>query len=189
MAIPAEATTHATKAELEEALAWLRESPRDEGRVELIVRRPGVEEREVLSEAELDPVEGLVGDNWLVRGSKSTEDGSAHPDAQLTLTNSRVVSLIARTPDRWALAGDQLYVDLDLSEDNLPPGTRLQVGSATIEITDKPHTGCGKFVQRFGVDALKFANSSIGREMHLRGIYARVVEGGTVRRGDAIRRV
>jgi MOSC domain-containing protein YiiM len=189
MTMPAEATRHATKSELEEALTWLRESPRDEGQVELIVRRPAVEKREVLEEAQLDPVEGLVGDNWLERGSKSTEDGSAHPDAQLTLTNARMVSLIARTPDRWPLAGDQLYVDFDLSEDNLPPGTRLQVGSATIEITDKPHTGCGKFVKRFGVDALKFANSPLGREMHLRGIYARVIEGGMVRRGDAIRRL
>jgi MOSC domain-containing protein YiiM len=189
MTLPAEATSHATKAELEEALAWLRESPRDDGRIELIVRRPGIEEREVLEEAQLDPVEGLVGDNWLERGSKSTEDGSAHPDAQLTLTNSRMVSLIAKSPERWPLAGDQLYVDLDLSEENLPPGTRLEVGAATIEITDKPHTGCGKFVKRFGVDALKFANSPVGREMHLRGIYARVIEGGVVRKGDAICRV
>jgi MOSC domain len=181
--------THSTLAELEEALPWLRESPREEGQVELIVRRPAVEEREILEEAELDPIEGLVGDNWLTRGSKSTEDGSAHPDAQLTLTNARMVSLIARSRDRWPLAGDQLYVDLDLSEQNLPPGTRLEVGSALIEITDKPHTGCGKFVKRFGVDALKFANSATGRDMHLRGIYARVLRGGTVRAGDAIRRL
>ena len=181
--------THATLAELEEAVDWLRDSPRDEGTVELIVRRPAIEEREVLEEAQLDPVDGLVGDNWRTRGSKSTPDGSAHPDAQLTLTNARIVSLIAGSPDRWALAGDQLFVDFDLSEDNLPPGTRLQVGAATIEITDKPHTGCGKFVKRFGVEALKFVNSPVGRDMHLRGISARVIEGGAVRTGDAIRRL
>jgi hypothetical protein len=180
---------HATITELEEALPWLRESPRDGGTVELIVRRPAIEEREVLEEAHLDPVDGLVGDNWSTRGSKSTPDGSAHPDAQLTLTNSRIVSLIAGPAERWALAGDQLYVDFDLSEENLPPGTRLQVGAATIEITDKPHTGCGKFVKRFGVEALKFVNSPVGREMHLRGIYARVVESGVVRRGDVIQRL
>lgn len=180
---------HATTTQLEQALPWLRESPRDAGSVEMIVRRPAIEAREVLQEGVLDPADGLVGDNWRTRGSRSTPDGSAHPDAQLTLTNSRIVSLIAGSEERWALAGDQLYVDFDLSEENLPPGTRLRVGSATIEITDKPHTGCGKFVKRFGVEALKFVNSPVGREMHLRGIYARVVEGGTVRAGDPIRHV
>jgi MOSC domain-containing protein YiiM len=180
---------HVTTSELEEAVPGLRRSPPDAGTVELIARRPAVEEREVLDEAELDPAEGLVGDCWRRRGSSATDDGSAHPDRQLTLMNARLAALIAKTRDRWPLAGDQLYVDLDLSSENLPPGTRLKVGSATIEITDQPHTGCGKFVKRFGVEALKFINSPVGRRLNLRGVYARVVERGTVRTGDTIRRV
>jgi hypothetical protein len=174
---------------LEAGIADVRRAPKDAGRVELIVRRPAAGERELLDEAELDVVEGLIGDNWRTRGSRATEDGSAHPDLQLTLMNARVTALVAQTRDRWALAGDQLYVDLDLSEANLPADTRLQVGIAVIEITAIPHTGCGKFVRRFGVEALKFVNSSVGRELNLRGRNARIVTGGTVRTGDTIRKL
>ena len=177
---------HLDTAALENGLATIRRAPRAAGTVELIVRRPAPEEREVVAEAELDPDAGLVGDCWLDRGSRATADGSAHPDMQLTMMGARAAALIARTRERWPLAGDQLYVDLDLSAGNLPPGTLLGVGTATIEITDKPHTGCGKFVERFGVDAMRFVSSPAGRELNLRGIYARVVSAGTVRAGDAI---
>jgi hypothetical protein len=172
---------------LEDGLAEIRRAPVEVGTVELIVRRPAEDEREVLAEAELDPVQGLVGDGWRVRGSGATEDGSAHPHMQLTVMNARVTALVAQAPDRWPLAGDQLYVDLDLSVANLPPGTRLNVGSAVIEVTAEPHRGCGKFARRFGVDALRFVNSGVGRELNLRGINARIVAGGTVRTGDAVR--
>jgi hypothetical protein len=169
-------------------LDHIRESPSEDGVVELIVRRPGVEEREVVAEAELDLVEGLVGDCWRTRGSKSMPDGSANPDAQITVMNSRVAALVAGKRDRWPLAGDQLYVDLDLSYDNLPPGTRLEIGSAVLEVTAQPHTGCGKFLRRFGIDAQKLVNSAEGRQLNLRGINAKVVVPGTVRVGDEIRR-
>ena len=172
---------------LEDGLAEIRRAPAEVGTVVLIVRRPAEDEREVLAEAELDPVQGLVGDGWLARGSGATEDGSAHPDMQLTVMNARVTALVAQAPDRWPLAGDQLYVDLDLSVANLPPGTRLNVGSAVIEVTAEPHRGCGKFSRRFGLDALRFVNSGVGRELNLRGINARIVAGGTVRTGDAVR--
>jgi hypothetical protein len=177
---------HFDLATLEAGLDHIRMSPKDAGRVELICRRPQTEERELLREAILDVEQGLAGDNWRMRGSSSTPDGAAHPDMQLTLMNVRSASLIAGTPERRRLAGDQLFVDLDLSVDNLPPGTRLKLGEATIEITAIPHRGCGKFSARFGVDALKFVNSPTGRQLNLRGVNARIVEGGVVRTGDAI---
>lgn len=178
-----------TLEELEAALDEIRGAPREEGPLKLIVRRPRVEEREVLQEAELDLVEGLVGDNWRTRGSSRTPDGSSHPDMQLNIMNTRVIALLARHPDRWQLAGDQLFIDLDLSAANLPPGTRLALGSAVIQVTDQPHTGCKKFVERFGADALKFVNSPLGRELHLRGINARVVQPGVIRTGDLARKL
>jgi MOSC domain-containing protein YiiM len=178
---------HVALAELDAGLAQIRRSPKHAGRVELIVRRPAEDERELLAEARLDPLLGLVGDSWHARASAGADDGSPNRDTQLTLMNTRVAALIAREPDRRQLAGDQLYVDLDLGVVNLPPGTRLELGSAVIEVTAEPHRGCGKFARRFGVDALRFVNSSVGRELNLRGINTRIVSGGTVRAGDAIR--
>lgn len=175
--------------ELEAGLEDIRRSPADEGTVELIACRPSEGERVVLEEAQLDLVEGLVGDSWRARGSRHTEDGSADPRMQLTLMNARVIGLIAPSRDEWPLAGDQLYVDLDLGVENLPPGSRLAVGEAVVEISDAPHTGCAKFTARFGSDAVRFVNGKAGRPLRLRGVNARVVEPGTVRRGDAIRKL
>ena len=134
-----------------------------------------------LQEGLLDLSEGLVGDNWKTRGSRRTADGSAHPDMQLNVMNARVIALLAQGVERWALAGDQLYIDLDLSFENLPPGTRLALGSAVIEVTGQPHTGCDKFLSRFGVDALKFVNSETGKALRLRGLNAKVVQAGVIR--------
>jgi len=175
--------------ELEAGLDEIRRSPSDAGVLELIVRRPCEGAREVLPEAELDASEGLVGDNWKTRGSSRTPDGSPHPDMQLNVMNSRAIALFAQSKDRWQLAGDQLFVDLDLSDESLPPGTRLSVGGAVIEVTPQPHTGCKKFIARFGLDAMKFVNSPAGRQLHLRGINARVVRPGTIRVGDTVRKI
>jgi len=180
---------HLTNDELVAGLDEIRGSPADEGRLELIVRRPRKFEREVLEEGELDTVEGLVGDNWKVRESSMTSDGSSHPDMQINVINTRAISLIANDTDRWQLAGDQLYVDLDLSDDNLPAESRLEIGSSILEVTAQPHTGCGQFAGRFGVEALKFVNSTAGRELNLRGINARVVTSGVVRAGDLVRKI
>jgi MOSC domain-containing protein YiiM len=174
---------------LEQSLDHIREAPADGGTVELIARRPGEDEREVLTEARLDTHDGLEGDTWNVRGSSRTPDGSPNPDSQLTLMNARAAAAIAGEREHWALAGDQLYVDLDLSLANLPAGSRVQIGSAVIEFSESPHTGCAKFSARFGVDALKFVNSPVGRELRLRGANCRVVVAGLVRAGDAIRKL
>jgi MOSC domain-containing protein YiiM len=177
---------HLTAEELEAGLESVRRSPKDHGVLQLIVRRPGVDEREVLRSGELDLQEGLLGDTWKTRSSPLTGDGSPHPDKQLNIMSARAAALIARDPERWPLAGDQLYIDLDLSADNLPPGTRLAIGSAVIEVTSQPHRGCKKFLARFGADALKFVNSPLGDELHLRGINARVVQPGEIRVGDFV---
>ena len=180
---------HLSMAELEAGLDLIRQSPSDDGVLELIVRRPRQNERDVLVEAQLDLTEGLVGDSWRARGSRHMPDKAAHPEMQLNIMNARAAALVAQSKDRWALAGDQLYVDFDLSEANAPPGTRLAIGATVIEVTAQPHTGCTKFVSRFGVDAMKFVNSPVGKQLHLRGINAKVVQPGVVRVGDTIRKV
>lgn len=180
---------HRSLTELEAALDEIRQSPKESGTVQLIVRRPEENAREVLEEGQLSLEEGLVGDMWQRRPCRRSTDGTAHPDMQLNLMNVRAIDLIAGERDRWHLAGDQLFVDLDLSDENLPPGTRLSLGSAVIEVTDQPHTGCFKFQERFGADALKFVNSPIGKELNLRGINAKVIQAGTVRPGDSVSRV
>jgi MOSC domain-containing protein YiiM len=165
----------------------VREAPCDEGTVELIVRRPAVGEREVVEEAELELGEGLVGDNWRARG-RSGGRRPPNPDAQVTVMCSRAIALATRDRERWPLAGDQLFVDLDLSRDNVPPGTRLAVGTAVLEVSEEPHTGCKKFAERFGLEVLEAFNSPEGRALNLRGINTRVVAPGVVRAGDSVRR-
>ena len=180
---------HLTMAELEAGLDEIRQSPKDEGILKLIVRRPLVDEREVLEVGELNQMEGLVGDCWRTRGSSRTPDGSSHPEMQLNIMNARAIALVAQDKDRWPLAGDQLFIDMDLSSENLRAGTRLAIGSAIVEVTAQPHTGCKKFVARFGLDAMKFVNSDAGKHLHLRGINARVVQPGVIRIGNMVKKI
>jgi hypothetical protein len=179
-----------TTAELENALDHLRAAPTDAGPLTLVVRRPEPLAREILDEGTLDPEAGLVGDNWLSRATSRAVEEGRHHEAMLTLMSARMVELLADTDEERALAGDQLYVDLDLSVDRLPVGSRLAVGDdAVLEITAKPHRGCQKFLARFGADVLAFVNSDEGSRLRLRGVYARVVEGGVIRPGDVVRRL
>jgi hypothetical protein len=182
-------TVHRPLHELEAGLEHVRRSPTDDGSLEMIVVRPAEDAREVLDEGWLDPVVGLVGDTWGARGSTSTQDGSANPDAQVTVMNARLAALVAGTADHGGLAGDQLYVDLDLSAERLPAGSRLQIGEAVLEVTAKPHRGCSKFAARFGKDALRFVNTGEGLVLNLRGRNAKVVVPGAVRRGDTVKRI
>jgi MOSC domain-containing protein YiiM len=174
---------HLEIAALESGLDDIRKSPTDAGTVELIVARPAEDAREVLAEARIDTIAGVVGDGWRDRGP------DPDPARQVTVMNARVVALLARSRERWPLAGDQLYVDLDLSEQNLPPGTRLAVGEAVLEVSEAPHRGCKKFAARYGLDALRFVNSTVGYQLHLRGINTRVVSAGAVHTGDPVRKL
>lgn len=176
-------------AEMEAAMPFIREAPADNGVVQMIVARPSVNERTVLEKGVFALADGLVGDSWQARGSKRTSDGRAHPEMQVTLMNGRFLDLIAGDASRWPLAGDQLIVDLDLSEENLSPGQKLQIGTAVFEVTPMPHTGCRKFSDRFGKEAVKFANGREGKPLRLRGMYVQVVEAGEVKAGDRIRKI
>lgn len=175
-------------AELEAGMDYIRQSPKDQGTLKMIVRRPNVDEREVLQEGELNTAEGLVGDTWKVRVNKHSADGLANLNVQITMMNARTIALLAQDEESWPLAGDQLYVDMNLSDDNLPPGTQLGIGSAILEVSPDPHTGCNKFSSRFGVEALKFVNSPEGKRLHLRGINTKVIQAGIIRVGDVVRK-
>jgi hypothetical protein len=178
-----------TMTELEAGLPELAHSPKDRGKLELIVSRPDVNQRVVMEHAELRLDVGLQGDNWLARGSQSVPDGSAVSDAQITIMNSRVIQLLAQDRSRWSLAGDQLFVDLDLSETNLPAGQRIAIGTAVLEISALPHTGCAKFSSRFGHDAIRFVNSPEGRQMRRRGLNARIIQPGTICVGGLVTKI
>lgn len=180
---------HLTTDELEQGLESIFRSPKNDGVLALIVKRPDVDQRESVTEGRLDVEQGLVGDNWLNRGSWKVPKRAADPDMQLNIMNSRVVALVADDPGRRELAGDQLYLDMDLSYENLPPGTQLVIGDAIIEVTAPPHTGCKKFAARFGRDAMVFVNSGIGKKLNFRGINAKVTKSGNIRVGDVARKI
>lgn len=182
-------TEYLSMTELEAGLDHIRQAPKEQGTLTMIVRRPQENERESIEQGELSLTDGLVGDNWHARGSRHTPDGSANLFAQVTLMNARCIALVAQSEERWSLAGDQLFVDFDLSDDNIPPGTRLAIGSAIVEVSAQPHSGCKKFSERFGVEAMKFVNSPEGKQLHLRGINARVVKAGIIRAGDTVRKL
>ena len=174
---------------LEELSAGLPEtlaSPKDRGIVKGIVVRPEKKQRREVETAEVSFAGGMHGDHWAKGCWKSTEDGRPHPDVQICIMNARCIGLIAQERSNWAPAGEILFIDMDLSPSNLPPSTRIKLGSAVLEITDTPHNGCALFIGRYGRDACTFVNTGEGKRLRLRGIYGRVVEDGRISVGDTV---
>jgi MOSC domain-containing protein YiiM len=181
------APQHRSAAELEQGLAEVLASPSDIGTLEAIVIRPVEDARRVVQVATLSPEWGVEGDRWF---SPAADGQELDPRHQVSLMNWRILRQIAGDDDSICLAGDNLIVDLDLSEANLPPGSRLAIGAnVEIEITELPHSGCNAFAHRYGAEARAFINNDRGRELHLRGRYGRVITGGSIGVGDAVRKL
>ena len=180
---------HLTLAELNAGLPEILASPDDNGTLRAIVIRPSKTQRADLGTCEISLALGNHGDHWVMGCWKSTEDGQPHPDVQICLMNARCIGLIAQERANWPPAGDNLFIDMDLTPANTPPGTRLAIGSALIEITDTPHNGCASFIERYGRDACIFVNTGEGKKLRLRGIYARVVQDGRITAGDRLVKV
>ena len=181
-------TQHVSAVELEQGLAEVLASPTDAGRLTAIFVRPAPNERRRLVSATLTPEKGIDGDRWVSDSFSGLKDGS-DPRSQVSIMNDRFLRQVAGDDDGMCLAGDNLIVDLDLSEANLPAGSHVTIGPEVIlEISDLKHTGCSKFARRYGPDAKTFANNKQGTALHLRGRYARIVRGGTIRLGDEVRK-
>ncbi|MCY4516853.1 MAG: hypothetical protein OXB99_06405 [Acidimicrobiaceae bacterium] len=185
----ADEARHRSAAELEAALPRIREAPAGTGTIQLIVRRPAEDRREVLNAARINDAEGIEGDTWNQRGTSLSADGGPHPNKQITIMNSRAAEAVIGPIDRWPLAGDQIYADLDIGHEALPAGTQLSIGTAVVEVAVEPHTGCAKFAARFGREALRFVNTGEGSSLRLRGVNCRVIQPGTVRVGDSVSRL
>lgn len=174
---------------LNDSFSDILDSPITNGTIELIVCRPKTNARKILTEAELTIEEGLVGDCWKNKRNFMRKDGLPDVEVQLTLMNSRCINAIAGSKEFWPLAGDQLFVDLNLCKTVLQPKQQLKINDAIIEITDVPHLGCSKFSKRFGSDALKFVNSKNGKLHNLRGVNAKIIQPGVIKTGAIIERI
>ena len=180
---------HLTFDELNAGLAHIRASPKEEGRLEAIIARPAPGERRDLASSEISLAGGVHGDHWAKGCWKTTADGKPDPDVQICMMNARCIELIAQERSNWPPAGDNFFIDMDLTPGNMPPGTRLGIGSAIIEVTGIAHNGCASFIERYGRDACVFVNTGEGERLRLRGIYARVVRDGRVSVGDKVKKL
>lgn len=172
---------------LDAALDLIRAAPKDQGTIELIARRPAAGTREVVDHVRFSTELGVVGDGWHRRPSRKT--GAPNIDQQVSMMNARAIAAIAPNREDWANAGDQLYIDFDISTENLPVGTKLAFGTAVLQISPHPHRGCAKFTKRFGEDVTRWVNTDVGCALRLRGVMAQVLVEGDARRGDVIRKL
>lgn len=180
---------HLTRAELAAALPQVTAGPKDHGELKAIFVRPGPGQRLDVSSVAISSAGGLEGDHWAKGCWKSLPDGSPDPDVQVFIMNARFLDLIAQERSHWASCGNSFVADMDLGADNLPVGTRLKAGSAELEITAVPGTGCEAFIEWYGRDACVFVNTGEGKKNRLRGVYARVVKDGVVRIGDTLTKI
>ncbi len=180
---------HLSTLELEQGLPEVLAAPRDAGRLAAIFVRPATNERRSLADARLTPEGGIDGDRWVTDSYYRLTGGRSDPRSQVSLMNVRFLRQIALNEDAICLAGDNLIVDLDLSEANLPAGSQLAIGDEVIiEISELSHTGCSKLEGRYGKEARAFMNNARGKSLHLRGRFARILVGGTIRVGDTVRK-
>ncbi|MEM6942438.1 MAG: MOSC domain-containing protein [Pseudomonadota bacterium] len=180
---------HRTRAELEAALPLILAAPKDGGRLDMIVSRPAPGERTLPQRARLTAEGGVEGDHWAKGCWLSLDDGTPHPDVQICLMMSRMIRAIAGEEAHWPPAGDNLFIDMDLTPANTPPGTRLALGSVEMVVTPEPHNGCEAFIERFGREACVFVNTGPGKTHRLRGIYCRVTKDGDISVGDSLRKI
>lgn len=178
-----------TQPEIDQRLSSVLDSPKDQGTVEMIVVRPFKNQRKTLIHVLFSPEAGVTGDNWKTQCWKKLNDGQSDPDVQVAIMNARMIDMLTDDKAHWPLAGDQLFVDFDLSVTNLSPGDQLQIGDAVLQITAEPHRGCSKFKQRFGELAMHCVNSAQGDAHRLRGIYAKIISAGNVSVGDVIHKI
>ena len=177
---------------LDKPINYNQSSPRDNGVVKLLVIRPETHVRTLPNAVVVSVEQGVVGDKWEAECTIKLENGKSNPDLQIAIINTKVIKEIAQSDfdmDRLALAGDNIYADLNLCEENMPVGQQIQIGNTLLEVTPFPHFGCKKFSERYSVEDLKVVNSTAGKPQHLRGIYVKVIKNGSISIGESIKKI
>ncbi|MFT5632095.1 MAG: hypothetical protein ACI9HB_003282 [Gammaproteobacteria bacterium] len=183
------ASGHVRLAECEDALSTILAAPKSGAIVEQLCLRPGFSERSFPELLELTVAGGIIGERWTKAPWLTLSDGTPDPRIQVSILSKRVMDLCWRDRENTHHPGDTMIVDMDLGVENLPNGTRLGIGSAVVEVSDKFNTACIKWQGRYGAESLRWLNLRKNRDYRLRGILCRIVQDGVVRLGDELARV